>query len=686
MLLLAMPGVAAAKAAMPHFKWGQSKETIFLSVMVRDLDKSSVVVSVPTDGDLSFRAKDVKGDAFALDLPLREDVKADVMKWEISPRSDKWGIPVVISLGKRNEHRWDVLVPEPKKFKGLIDKDWTREDQSLEPEEEPAYAEDHSAYLVSVTEKNLNKTLAKFGTVIANVRYPWCSQCKSQDDTFAKAAKVSKAKSKKDKKGNAVAFAVIDAREERYLARWLGAKCDYTCEYKVFAEPGEEPLTMKSKWSEEELLRDVVKYLTPAVRVLNESKEADTLKEKNTTCVGSFVSQASPKYALFKRVAGLMRGELVFAAAFGEDKPLELWPQGQSFSFKYEGMWEDNGTALFDWVRPRSIPLLQEYDWQLRETYEKLNLPLAKVWINDEDKNPSFEKIVRHAVRRVAKRYIGQIAFVEQKKSTYSYELRDYGLSQPEAYPAFGIAGNASYNSVKYGFEITEAVAPSVQDFWRDADKAAEKLEAFCDAVLAGTWPEAHESGPLQTNWTEGMVRQLAWKSYAEIESPERPLLLEVFGKYRGDNEKKLKEAENLATALQPYATAFTVASYDTAENYKPDVFKRDKYSSDTEWFWVPTKGAGESERGPMKQLMKPKKDAPIKKVIEFVKKMSGSDIDVDATMSKFEELMKENPPQIPTPQPGMGDGDMDDMGGMEGMEGLEGIPGMGNMEAKEEL
>merc|ERR1712217_879775 len=102
--------------------------------------------------------------------------------------------------------------------------------------------------------------------------------------------------------------------------------------------------------------------------------------------------------------------------------------------------------------------------------------PLAKLWIDDEDKNPSFDKIVQHAVRRVAKKFIGKIAFVEQKKSTYSYELRDYGLNQPELYPAFGIASNASYNSIKYGLEIAGDSDTSVQGFWKDTSKAVDSM------------------------------------------------------------------------------------------------------------------------------------------------------------------------------------------------------------------
>jgi len=88
-------------------------------------------------------------------------------------------------------HRWDLLVTEPKLYRDRMDKDWTREDQKLEPEEEPPYADDHAEYITELTSKNEKKLIGKYSALVVNVRYPWCSQCKSQDDSFANAAKIA---------------------------------------------------------------------------------------------------------------------------------------------------------------------------------------------------------------------------------------------------------------------------------------------------------------------------------------------------------------------------------------------------------------------------------------------------------------------------------------------------------------
>lgn len=104
-------------------------------------------------------------------------MKQESLKWEIAARPDKWGTATLITLGKGHAHRWDLLTSS-KKFKGLIDKDWTREDQNLEPTEEMVLFDDAETVL-RLNEKNFNKTIAAHSCLVVAARYPWCSECKS---------------------------------------------------------------------------------------------------------------------------------------------------------------------------------------------------------------------------------------------------------------------------------------------------------------------------------------------------------------------------------------------------------------------------------------------------------------------------------------------------------------------------
>ncbi|CAE7434588.1 unnamed protein product, partial [Symbiodinium sp. CCMP2456] len=72
------------------------------------------------------------------------------------------------------------------------------------------------------------------------------------------------------------------------------------------------------RYEEIALLDDVAKFLRPAVLEVQSAEEIERLKAANTTAVGFFQSQDEKEYRTFKSVANLMRGELVFAAQFGE--------------------------------------------------------------------------------------------------------------------------------------------------------------------------------------------------------------------------------------------------------------------------------------------------------------------------------------------------------------------------------
>ncbi|CAE8677604.1 unnamed protein product, partial [Polarella glacialis] len=384
LLLAAILSCAAAKAAVPHFKWGQNKEQLFVSVMVRELDASSVSVALNGPGELIFNAKNSKGQVFALDLDLREDVKQDSMKWEVSARSDKWGIATVITLSKEHSHRWDLFVTDLQQYKGLLDKDWSREDQKLEPEEDTTVMDDNGA-VIKLTEANLNKTIEKYGCLVVNIRFPWCSVCKGVDDQFSKAASTAKAMGKRNSSSpwRKAAFAYIDARKHKTLGRRFNANCNAgSCKHWLFTGNPSEVLSINGQYDEASLLSQLEKYLRPAVVTLKDLSEVDKLKAVNLTVVASFASK-EPKgsaFTTFERIANSMRGDMVFAVAYGVEKDyIELWkPQAKEPLRLKHSEFGDDGTGLEQWLRARAMPLLQTYEWTLREKFEKMKLPVAR--------------------------------------------------------------------------------------------------------------------------------------------------------------------------------------------------------------------------------------------------------------------------------------------------------------------
>merc|ERR1719282_104494 len=82
--------------------------------------------------------------------------------------------------------------------------------------------------------------------LIINVRHAACTQCKVADETFAKVAKQI-AKAKSDSWKRKIRLALVDARMERPLARYLGASCAKVppdCRHFVFGPLGQAEMSL----------------------------------------------------------------------------------------------------------------------------------------------------------------------------------------------------------------------------------------------------------------------------------------------------------------------------------------------------------------------------------------------------------------------------------------------------------
>ncbi|CAE7705446.1 ubq-1 [Symbiodinium sp. CCMP2456] len=124
----------------PHFKWGQTKEKVFVTVAVRNLNRSSVSVRFAEDR-LRFQCSDIQGKAFALDLELDQDIAPDLSRWELLSKKERWGEPVLMTLAKIFPAAWPALVHDPKNYRQVMDRDWSRDDDKLETTEDTFFEE-----------------------------------------------------------------------------------------------------------------------------------------------------------------------------------------------------------------------------------------------------------------------------------------------------------------------------------------------------------------------------------------------------------------------------------------------------------------------------------------------------------------------------------------------------------------
>mmetsp|Transcript_13317 Transcript_13317/g.25097 ORF Transcript_13317/g.25097 Transcript_13317/m.25097 type:complete len:824 (-) Transcript_13317:45-2516(-) len=645
----------AREAARPHFKWAQTNDAIIIVVPIPDLDRDSVSVTLAEHGgDCNISASDTTGTvSYSLELLLREDVSDP--RWNLQPsRVPDVDVEVHLTLRKRFLHRWDQLVQKPSALKGYMEFDWTRGNESLEVDDEYDLIVDNR-HLKRLTEANFHDTLHKHNPVVVRVRFPWCPACQRTDKIFAAVAKRAQAwrKSSPDTWGK-TGWYVVDAREERNLGRILKAHCDRRqCgTIKVFTDADEEPETITGVQYTNDLVDKMEIFWKPAIHWLDSREAAAAIRRQSVTCLGEFTSSESFEYKLWKSAAKLLRSELQFCAVFGSaGTRVEMFhPNGSDVpeASVYDGVWTGNGTAILQWIRIRSVPLLQNRSWTNIDGYTRMQIPVARVWLDDV--LPEMEQLnekIRLVMRRLGQKYIGRVVFQENQRSAYSEDLHDFSLDFPAVFPAFAVDSTSVQAEARYALHldqeywINKRLQQLTTKFWSDEETIFKKLSEFIDDILAGKQPTTHHSALPQKYWSPGLIRRISWRELDEIRYPTKPLLLELYGSASRNEEGEFKEREvkALGHVLRPYANQFIMARYDGHFNYVPeDLFPGEgdhnqavKRETSSKWYWI-TADPDPSRAGKpiVKRLMQPPQDATMKEVIQFLKRVSRADIWVD--------------------------------------------------------
>jgi hypothetical protein len=106
------------------------------------------------------------------------------------------------------------------------------------------------------------------------------------------------------------------------------------------------------------------------------------------------------------------------------------------------------------------------------------------------------------------------------------------------------------------------------------------------------------------------LVKRLPVSHAARLLEPSRPVLVEVYGKYRQDNDRKSRTLKFLADALKEQD--LMVAEFEATQNTALEIFARDSFASKTEFFFL----------APGRKPSKLKKeDPPLSAIATFIKK-----------------------------------------------------------------
>lgn len=597
----------------PLFSWGQSKEQLRISVQVPRVKQDVLNISLSFDR-VSVSARDARNRLYTLDFELREFVVSANSSWALRYSEENPLAPepdgVTLLLQKGVAHRWDRLAQNRSQVKAFMKHDWVQDDGELEEEREDVDLPS-GTNVKKVTGEGLAKLVAQHAMVVAALRFPWCDKCGEKDKEFLKSAKSSK---DKDHLGSIV-FAAVDVREEKYLARTHNVSCSDQCDLLIFKqdEP-DEPYMVPGKRYAEEIQIDCYKHLLPVVSVVQDKDHFDRVTSAfDTAIVGFFKSGKSEDlwYPRFRAVARQLRGHALFGAIFGGMRPQDfgieheasrlLAPSGygeianvSNTSVVDESGDDDNdGRPLVLLFKPResrhvefegdltldkltrfsrvlSLPLLSTYDFESRQKYQELKVPLGMLWIDGESPEREENDWATAVARRLAMRFSGHLVFVTLNNTRDALLMRPMGLD-PRRAPVFGIATSDEADTPKFGFDMKAKSPEERRAFWADGEQAFSRLEEFCGSFLDGTLETSHESAELPPSYRwygPGAVHEVVWNNFREsVYRSEPDVLLELYSPFRPQHRTYITVLDLLAEALRNVSTV-KVVRMDTANNY----------------------------------------------------------------------------------------------------------------------
>jgi len=328
-------------------------------------------------------------------------------------------------------------------------------------------------------------------------------------------------------------------------------------------------------------------------------------------------------YPRFRAAARQLRGHALFGAAFGGLGPRDLGisdhaagsdigadadvgaarPLVLLFKPKESRHVEFTGDLTLErlahFSRILSLPLLSTYEFEGRQKYQELKVPLGMMWFDGEDPGREENLWAKEVEKRLALRFSGRLVFVMLNSTRDALLMRPMGLD-PRRVPAFGIASTDELESAKYGFDMQAPSEEKRRAFWVDTEGAYSRLESFCAAFLDGTLETSHESAELPPSYKwegPGFVEEVVWRSFRDaVYRTEHDVLLELYSPFRPQHRTFVTVLDLVAATLAELKSV-KVARMDTANNYVlPEFGVKDKDASST---FVFLRAAPERQRRP---------------------------------------------------------------------------------------
>jgi len=405
---------------------------------------------------------------------------------------------------------------------------------------------DDASDVISLTSTNFDEIVKSEKQILVEFFAPWCGHCKALAPEYEIAATTLKEKG--------IKLAKVDCTVETNVCSDYEVRGYPTL--KVFHSG--EPEDYKGPRKADGIVSYMIKQSLPALSEVTVSGFEAFTGSDRVVIVG-FLSESENKeeYAALNSVASKLRQQYLFGVTSDEElakKHGVTFPSIVLYKTFDEGKNELTGTlteeTLAEFVKTNSIPLLDEIGPENYAQYHESNLPLAYIFVDNEEDRTKLIK----AIEPLARESKGKINFVHIDAEKYGGHGQNLALKQK--WPAFAIQAN---DGGKYPFDQSKEIT-------------TESIGEFLTKFLTGEIEPSFKSEEIPEKNDEPVKIVVGLQFDEIVLDKEKDVLIEFYAPWCGHCKKLAPIWEELGAAIaaDKANSNIVIAKMDGTENDLP--------------------------------------------------------------------------------------------------------------------
>ncbi|KAL1924693.1 uncharacterized protein VTP21DRAFT_4347 [Calcarisporiella thermophila] len=408
------------------------------------------------------------------------------------------------------------------------------------------FGEENSDVL-ALTKDTFKSVVGEENLIMVEFYAPWCGHCQRLAPEYEQAATELKKSNLK--------LAKVDCTAEQDLCSEHGVQGFPTL--KLFRKDG-EIVEYSGPRKADGLVSFMKKQTLPPVSELT-SEKLETFKDSDRVVVVGFFSDSDKsEQETFETLAKKLRNDFVFgsindassAEKYGVKPPAAvLFKKFDEGKNNFEGKFD--AADLEKFIKTNSVPLLDEISPENYGSYIETGLPLAFLFVENEDSRKELTK----ALEPIAREFKGRINFIWVDSNKFGQAAESLNLK--EKWPAFAIQ-NVS-DSTKYPFDQEKAIT-------------TESIHDFVTRFSKGEIPPSIKSEPIPEK-NDGPVTVVVAKEFEKIVyDQDKDVLVEFYAPWCGHCKRLEPTWSELGAKVRanPANSKIVVAKMDATANDLP--------------------------------------------------------------------------------------------------------------------